>query len=219
MIKSYGIIFVSIILFSIPSMSWADDSGLLSTAKPPVLQFDADAGEEYQDSEDDELETGDYKYLTSVVKVSQAVSYRCDYAVGVKHLQRQYDQKNQDNSANALTLDINYRLAKPWLWSVGAEEEAKDYKDVNYDYGKHNIWTAINFKSIPWEMYVKTGFSRIDYSNLADKADISYEVGANRYLFSKDSNIEVKYKYSIRDYEGKGNKTRRNIHLGVKHGF
>lgn len=193
-----------------------------TSIKPPLMNFDMDIGEEFMDSEDDELETGDYKYLTTTLKLDQKINFRLDYTVGIKQRWKDYEEKNRDNQASIIFLDMNYRLSEPWTLSFGLEEEIKSYKDIGYDYNEHGIWTRIEFEKMPWQTWFKTGYALADYKNIDnDKKDFFYEVGTSRYLFSKQSSLDMKYKFFLRDYErtGKGNKIKQAVHVGFRHQF
>lgn len=192
------------------------------SARPPLANFDIDAGEEFEDTEDDERETGGYKFLTTGVKLDQELSFRLNYSAGVKQKWKDYyTEKDRDNQSSTVFFDMNYRLAKPWTVSLGAEEEIKIYDSIEYNYNRLGLWTKLGFRQMPWDTYVKAGFSEKDYKEIDDnKRDISSEVGVSRYLFSKDSLLDVKYKFAVREYAQEGkDKIRQLVHVGVRHQF
>lgn len=197
--------------------------GVFLSARPPLANFDIDAGEEFEDTEDDGQEKGGYKFLITGFKLDQELSFRFNYSVGAKQkLKDYYTEKDKDNQSSAVFLDMNYRLSKPWTVSLGAEKEIKSYDSSDYSYNGTGVWTKLRFKQTPWDTYVKAGFSEKDCSVAADdKNDIFYEAGASRYLFSKDSLLDVKYKFDLREYaqEGKSNKIRQSVHVGMRHLF
>lgn len=190
--------------------------------RPPLLNFNIDIGEEFMDSEDDELETGDYKYLSTALKLDQKINFRCDYTVGIKQHWKNYSEKDRDNQSNALFFDVNYQLSKPWIVSFGIEEEIKNYNDANFDYNALGAWTRFKFRQVPWEAWVKTGFKDRDYKDAdEDKQDVFLELGTSRYLFCKDNRFDLKYKVSLRDYQEaeKGNNLKQAVHLGLSQQF
>jgi len=196
--------------------------GLLALARPPLLNFDIDAGQEFEDTEDDELESGDFKFFTTTARVAQQISPRFDYAAGMKQRWRDYSEKNRDNQSNTVFFDLSYKLAKPLSLSAGIEEDIKRYKDFDYDYNRFGLWSRLKWKVVPWETYFKAGYQRKNYQDVdADKQDVIYEAGASRFLFSKDNKVDFRYKVATRQYDrvGKDDKVRQSVHIGMEYQF
>lgn len=198
------------------------EESIFLSGRPPLLNFDVDLKEEFADTEDDELETGEYKYLSTAFKLDQRLNFRLDYSAGVKQGWKKYARENKDNQVNGVFLDLNYRLSESWTLSWGAEDEIKRYRDIDYSYNRIGLWTGLEFAANPWKAWFKTGYYQQDYKDAGiDKTDINCEMGMDRYLWTKDTTVDMGYKFKRRQYsqEGRGDEIRQSVHLGIKHQF